>query len=66
MLGSFFRTVVVPLLPAVPEPSSSMCVMQWNAEDHKLEFSPDVVSTVMKNFYIDDCLKSLPLAGVTC
>ena len=34
--------------------------MRRNAEDHQHEFSPEVVSTVLKNFYVDDCLKSLP------
>ena len=34
-----------------------------NAEDHKHEFPSDVISTVLQNFYVDDCLKSLPSSG---
>ena len=30
-----------------------------NAEDHKHEFPPDVANTILRNFYVDDCLKSL-------
>ena len=28
-------------------------------QDHKHEFSPDVANMILRNFYVDDCLKSL-------
>ncbi|KAL9958201.1 hypothetical protein ACROYT_G035182 [Oculina patagonica] len=56
--------MTVHLFGAVSSPSCATFAKRRNAEDHKHVFSPDVVSTVMKNFYVDDCLKSLPSAGV--
>ena len=56
--------MTVHLFGAVSSPSCVNFAMRRNAEDHKREFPPDVVSTVMKNFYVDDCLKSLPSATV--
>ena len=34
--------------------------MRGNAEDHQHEFSPEVVSTALKNLFVGDSLKSLP------
>lgn len=34
--------------------------MHQNAEDQKHQFPLEVVSTVLTNFYVDDCLHSLP------
>ena len=56
--------MTVHLFGAVSSPSCANFAMRRNAEDHRHEFSPDVVSTVLKNFYVDDCLKSLPSATV--
>ena len=56
--------MTVHLFGAVSSPSCANFAMRRNAEDHRHEFSPDVVSTVLKNFYVDDCLKSLPSAAV--
>ena len=52
--------MTVHLFGAVSSPSCVNFAMRRNAEDHQHEFSPEVVSTVLKNFYVDDCLKSLP------
>ena len=52
--------MTVHLFGAVSSPSCTNYAMRRNAEDHKHEFPPEVVSTVLRNFYVDDCLKSLP------
>ena len=47
--------------------SSHKCVnfaLCQNAEDCKHEFPPEVISTIVKNFYVDDCLRSLPSTDV--
>ena len=51
--------MTVHLFGAVSSPSCANFAMRWNAEDHKHEFSPDVANTILRNFYVDDCLKSL-------
>ena len=58
--------MTIHLFGAVSCPSCVNFAMRRNAEDHKNEFPPDVhvVGTVMKNFYVDDCLKSLSSAAV--
>ena len=52
--------MTVHLFGAVSSPSCVNFAMRRNGEDHQHEFSPEVVSTILKNFYVDDCLKSLP------
>ena len=52
--------MTVHLFGAVSSPSCANFTMRRNAEDHKHEFAPEVVCTVLRNFYVDDCLKSLP------
>ena len=51
--------MTVHLFGAVSSPSCANFAMRRNAEDHKHEFSPDVANTILTNFYVDDCLKSL-------
>ncbi|XP_078348393.1 uncharacterized protein LOC144633390 [Oculina patagonica] len=55
--------MTVHLFGAVSSPSCANFAMRRNAEDHK-HFFPNLVSTVYKNFYVDDCLKYLPSAAV--
>ena len=50
--------MTVHLFGAVSSPSCANFPMRRNAEDHKHEFSPDVANTILRNFYVDDCLKS--------
>ncbi|XP_073231681.1 uncharacterized protein [Porites lutea] len=52
--------MTVHLFGAVSSPSCVNFAMRQNGEDHQHEFSPEDVSTVLKNFHVDDCLKSLP------
>ena len=51
--------MTVHLFGAVSSPSCTNFAIRRNAEDHKHEFPSDVIHTVMKNYYVDDCLKSL-------
>ena len=51
--------MTVYLFGAASSPSCANFAMRRNAEDHKHEFSPDVANTILGNFYVDDCLKSL-------
>ncbi|XP_050978835.1 uncharacterized protein LOC127173179 [Labeo rohita] len=48
----------VHLFGAVSSPSCSNYALRRTAEDNALQYSPDVLSTVKTNFYVDDCLKS--------
>ena len=52
--------MTVHLFGAVSSPSCANFAVRKNAEDHKHKFPSDVISTVLKNSYLDDCLKSLP------
>ena len=52
--------ITVPLFGAVSSPCCVNLAMRGNAEDHQHEFSPEVVSTALKNLFVDDSLKSLP------
>ena len=40
-------------------PSCSNFALKRTAEDNKAEFDPQTVETVKKNFYVDDCLKTV-------
>ena len=41
-------------------PSCCSYALRKTAEDNRREFSKDVLDTVERNFYVDDCFKSLP------
>lgn len=44
-------------------PSYASFSLQKTAQDHKGEFSHDIVNSVMKNLYVDNCLKSVMSAS---
>ncbi|XP_023819257.1 uncharacterized protein LOC111948793 [Oryzias latipes] len=48
------------LFGGVWSPSAAAFALQRAAEDNKGSYGDDVVQTVKRNFYVDDCLKSLP------
>ena len=58
--GSEKYRITVPLFGAVSSPCCVNLAMRGNAEDHQQEFSPVVVSTALKNLFVDNSLKSLP------
>lgn len=52
--------MLVHLFGATSSPSCANYALRKTAEDNKDCFSPVVCDTVHHNFYVDDCLKSLP------
>ena len=40
-------------------PSCCTFALRRTAEDNRSDFHPDTVETVLRNFYVDDCLKSV-------
>ena len=52
--------MMVHLFGAVSSPSCANFALRKTAEDNKEKFNPEVINTVHKNFYVDDCLKSVP------
>ncbi|XP_014665117.1 PREDICTED: uncharacterized protein LOC106807320 [Priapulus caudatus] len=49
----------VHLFGATSSPSCSNFALRKTAQDCKEQFNAEVVDTVLRNFYVDDCLKSL-------
>ena len=49
----------VHLFGATSSPSCSSFALRKTAEDNKEDFEEEVVKTVKRNFYVDDCLKSV-------
>ena len=50
----------VHLFGATSSPSCANFALRKTAEDHKADFDEEMINTVNKNFYVDDCLKSVP------
>ena len=51
--------MMVHLFGGIWSPSCATFALQKTAEDNKAQFKGSIISTVMKNFYVDDLLKSL-------
>ena len=51
--------MTVHLFGAVSSPSCASYALRRTAQDNQANFSLEVVETVRRNFYVDDCLKSL-------
>ncbi|XP_033762629.1 uncharacterized protein LOC117344089 [Pecten maximus] len=51
--------MVVHLFGATSSPSCANFALRKTAHDCKGHFNDEVINTVLKNFYVDDCLKSL-------
>ena len=49
----------VHLFGATSSPSCSSYALKKTAHDHEAEFDEETIKTVDKNFYVDDCLKSV-------
>ena len=52
--------MLVYLLGATSSPSCANFGLQCTADDNQAVFSKKVIDTVRRNFYVDDCLKSVP------
>lgn len=50
----------VHLFGATSSPSCAAYALKRTADDNAHLFEPEVVSTVNRYFYVDDCLKSVP------
>ena len=53
--------MTVHLRGTVSSPACSNFAVRKTAQDNAEDFSADAVNTVRRNFYVDDCLKCLPL-----
>ena len=51
--------MAVHLFGATSSPSVASYALRRTAEDHRDTASPDAVQTVLRHFYVDDCLKSV-------
>ena len=51
--------MTVHLFGATSSPSCANFVLRKCAEDQSRQFKAEVVQTVLQNFYVDDCLKSV-------
>ena len=51
--------MTVHLFGGVSSPSCANFALRKTANDHRQEVDPEIVSTVERNFYVDDCLKSV-------
>ena len=49
----------VHLFGSASSPSCANFALKKTAKDNEAEFSPEVIETVERNFYVDDCLKSV-------
>ena len=49
----------VHLFGGASSPSCANFALKKTAEDNKADFDPETVETVKRNFYVDDCLKSV-------
>ena len=52
--------MLVYIFGATSSPSCSCYALLQTAEDNKNDFDVEVIDTVRRNFYVDDCLKSEP------
>ncbi|XP_068680455.1 uncharacterized protein [Montipora foliosa] len=50
----------VHLFGGASSPSCANFALKKTAEENKTDFNVQTVETVMRNFYVDDCLKSVP------
>ena len=52
--------MTVHLFGAISSPSCASFALRKVADDNMADFPTDVTDTIKHNFYVDDCLKSLP------
>ncbi|KAL9982123.1 hypothetical protein ACROYT_G010928 [Oculina patagonica] len=52
--------MVVHLFGNTSSPSCASFGLRRTAQDNTREFPPEVIDTVLRNFYVDDCLKLVP------
>ncbi len=52
--------MLVHLFGATSSPSCASFSLKKTASDNQVEFDAEIFDTVNRNFYVDDCLKSVP------
>ncbi|TDH06297.1 hypothetical protein EPR50_G00132240 [Perca flavescens] len=52
--------MTVHLFGAISSPSCASFALRKTADDNREEFPAHVINTIKQNFYVDDCLKSMP------
>ena len=52
--------MLVHLFGATSSPSCANFALKKTATDNAIEFDPQTIETIQANFYVDDCLKSVP------
>ncbi|KAJ8395855.1 hypothetical protein AAFF_G00027380 [Aldrovandia affinis] len=52
----------VHLFGAVSSPSIANFILQRTADDNTERYDEEITETIKRNFYVDDCLKSVPTA----
>ena len=55
----------VHIFGATSSPSCANYALRQTAKDNEQRFGPLVAETIRRNFYVDDCLRSLPSENVT-
>ena len=58
--------MLVHLFGAIASPACANFALRRTAEDNESCFPPEVINTVKRNFYVEDCLKSLPSEAAAC
>ena len=53
----------VHLFGATSSPSCANFALRKSADDNRGEFPEDIINAVKRNFYVDDCLKSVKSSG---
>ncbi|KAL0151440.1 hypothetical protein M9458_053226, partial [Cirrhinus mrigala] len=48
--------MTVPIFGAVSSPSCASYALRKTAEDNKQYYRPEVINTILSNFYVDGCL----------
>jgi hypothetical protein len=56
----------VHLFGATSSPSCANFSLRKTAEDNRKDFDLEVIETVNRNFYVDDCLKSTLESARSC
>lgn len=53
--------MLVHVFGATSSPSCSTLALKRTAKDNGAHFHPEIIGTINNTFYVDDCLKSMPL-----
>ena len=60
-----YYEMLVHLFGAKSSPSCASFALKKTAEDNKTDFDVETIDTANRNFYVDDCVKSVARRGGT-